>query len=101
MQIGVTCKRYNIVKVYVSLTLLLTRAFFNIGQINEIIKELCNKNTFVIIDHHQNIISDDLSADGIHLKIQNSNFRIQNSNVRILILRRCFIGYILHITQLS
>ena len=88
MQIGVTCKRYNIVKVYVSLTLLLTRAFFNIGQINEIIKELCNKNTFVIIDHHQNIISDDLSADGIHLKIQNSNFRIQNSNVRILILRR-------------
>ena len=42
MQIGTTCQRYNVGKVYVSSIFPLTRTSFNIGQINEIIKELCH-----------------------------------------------------------
>ena len=56
MQIGTTCQRYNIGKVYVSSILPSTRSFFNIGQINEIIKELCHKKNFVFI-YHQTIAS--------------------------------------------
>ena len=66
MQIGTTCQRYNIGKVYVSSILPLTRTFFNIGQINETIKQLFHKNNFVFICH-QNITSNDLCVDGIHL----------------------------------
>ena len=66
LQIGTTCHRYNTGKVYVSSILPPTRTFFNIGQINEVMKELCHKNDFVFIDH-QNITSNDLWVDGIHL----------------------------------
>ena len=40
--------------------------FFNIDEINEARKKLCYKNNFVFIDH-QNITSNDLWADDIHL----------------------------------
>lgn len=40
--------------------------FIDIGQTNEIIKEFCHKNNFIFINH-QNITSDDLWGDGIHL----------------------------------
>ena len=65
-KIGVTCQHYNIGKVYVCSILPSTRISLNIGQINETIKELCHKNNFVFIDH-QNITSNDLWVDGIHL----------------------------------
>ena len=65
MQIGTTCQRYNIGKVYVSSILPLTKTS-SIGQINKIIKELCHKNNSVFIDH-QNLTSNDLWVDGIHL----------------------------------
>ena len=41
MQVGRTCQRYNIGKVYVSSILPSTRTSFNINQINEVLKELC------------------------------------------------------------
>ena len=66
MQIGTICQCYNIGKVYVSSILPSTRTSFNIGQINEAIKELCYKNNFVFIDH-QNMTSNDLWVDTIHL----------------------------------
>ena len=66
MQIGTTCQHYDIGKVYVSSILPPTRTSFNINQIDEIIKELCHKNNFVFINH-QNITSNDLSVDDIHL----------------------------------
>ena len=66
MQIVTTCQRYDIVKVYVSSILPSTRTSFNIGQINEAIKELCHKNNSVFIDN-QNITSNDLWVDDIHL----------------------------------
>ena len=67
MQIGTTCQHFNISNVYVSSLLPSTRTSFNIDQINEAIKELCHKKIFVFIDH-QNITSNDLWVDGIHLK---------------------------------
>ena len=67
MQIGTTCQHFNISSVYVSSILPSTRTSFNIDQINEAIKELCHKNNFVFIGH-QNITSNDLWVDGIHLK---------------------------------
>ena len=42
---------YNIGKVYVSYILPSTRASIDIRQINKVIKELCDKNNFVVIDH--------------------------------------------------
>ena len=66
MQIRTTCQSYNIGKVYVSSILPATRTSIDIGQINEVIKELCHKNNFVFIDH-QNITSNDLWVDGIQL----------------------------------
>ena len=42
MQIGTTRQRYNIGKVYVSSILPSTGTSFNIGQIKEVIKELCH-----------------------------------------------------------
>ena len=65
MQIGITCQRYNIGKIYFSSILPSTGTFFNIGQINKIIKELCHKNHFFI--DHQNITSNDPWVDDIHL----------------------------------
>ena len=59
MQLGTTCQRFNIGKVYVRSILPSTRISFNIDQINEAIKELCQKNNFVFIDH-QNLTSSDL-----------------------------------------
>ena len=38
-------------KVYVSSILPSTRTFFNIGQINEVIKEVWHKNNSIFIDH--------------------------------------------------
>ena len=69
MQIGTTCQRYNIGKVYVSSILPSTRSFFNIGQINEIIKELCHKKNFVFI-YHQTIASNGIWVDGIEKFIE-------------------------------
>ena len=66
MQIRTTCQPYNADKVYVSSFLSSTRNSINIGQINKVIKLLCYKKNFVFIDH-QNITSNDLWADGIHL----------------------------------
>ena len=66
MQIGTTGQHYNIGKVYVSSMLPSTRTSFDIGQINEVVKYLCHKNNFLFIDH-QNITSNDLLVDGIHL----------------------------------
>ena len=66
MQIGATCQRYNIRKVYVSLIVPSTRTSFNIGQINKVIDELCLKSNFDFIEH-QNITSNDLWVDDIHL----------------------------------
>ena len=42
------------------------RTSIGIGQINEVIKQLCHKSNFVFIDH-QKITSNDLWIDGIHL----------------------------------
>ena len=107
MQIGTTCQRYNIGKVYVSSVLPSTRTSFNIGQINETIKELCHKNNFVFIDH-QNITSNDLWVDAIHLRNSRkallardfaeklNEFLCQNSNFQ-----RGFIRQILQIPQIS
>ena len=67
IQIGTTSRHYNTGKVYVSSVLPSTRTSFNIGQINKVTKELCHKNSFVFIDH-QNITSNDLWVDDIHLK---------------------------------
>ena len=64
MQIGTTCQSYNIGKV--SSISPLTRISIDIGQINEVIKELCHKNNFVSLDH-QNITSNDLWVNGINL----------------------------------
>ena len=66
MQIGTTCRRYNIGKVYVSSILSSTTNSFNIGQIRISIKELCHKNNIIFIDH-QNITGNDLWIDGNHL----------------------------------
>ena len=66
MQIRTTCQPYNADKVYVSSILSSTRNSINIGQINKVIKLLYYKKNFVFIDH-QNITSNDLWADGIHL----------------------------------
>ena len=66
MQIRITCQPYNVDKIYVSSILSSTRNSIKIGQINKVIKLLCHKNNFVFIDH-QNITSNDLWADGIHL----------------------------------
>ena len=107
MQIRTTCQCYNIAEVYVSSILASTRTSFNIGQINEAIKELCHKNNFVLIDH-QNITSSDLWVDGIHLTnsanailardfVEKANeFLCQISNFR-----RSFIRWILQIPQIS
>ena len=59
MQIGTTFHRDNIVQVYVSSILPLTRISIDISQINGVVKELCHKNHFVLTDH-QNITSNDL-----------------------------------------
>ena len=59
MQIGTTFHRDNIVQVYVSSILPLTRISIDISQINGVVKELCHKNYFVLTDH-QNITSNDL-----------------------------------------
>ena len=64
IQIGTTWQRYNIGKIYVSSTLPSTRTSFNIVQINEVMKALCHKNSFVFIDH-QSITSNDLWVDGV------------------------------------
>ena len=66
MQIRTTCQPHNADKVYVSSFLSSTRNSINIGQINKVIKLLYYKKNFVFIDH-QNITSNDLWADGIHL----------------------------------
>ena len=66
MRIGATCQSNNMGKVYVSSILSSTRTSIDIGQINEVIKELCRKNNFVFIDH-QNITSNYLWVDGIRL----------------------------------
>ena len=58
MQIGKTCQSYNIGKVYVSSILSSTRTSIDIGQINEVMKELCYKNNFAFIDH-QNMTCND------------------------------------------
>ena len=42
MQVGTTCQRFNISKVYLSSIFPSTRTSFNIDQINEAIKELCH-----------------------------------------------------------
>ena len=57
MQIGTTFHRDNIVQVYVSSILPLTR--IDISQINGVVKELYHKNYFVLTGH-QNITSHDL-----------------------------------------
>ena len=107
IQIGTTCQRYNIGKVYISSILPSTRAFFSKGQINEAIKELCHTNNFVFIDL-QNITSNDLSVDGIHLinsgKVmlgrdfaeKVNEFLCQDSNFQ-----RSFIWSILQIPQIN
>ena len=93
MQTGTTCQRYNIGKVYVSSILPLMRTFFNIGQTNETIKELCHKNNFVFI-YHQNITSNDLCVNGIHLPnsgkailARDFGEKVTNFYVRIVIFR--------------
>ena len=80
---------------------------FNIDQINEAIKELCDENNFVFIDH-QKITSNDLWVDGIHLTnsgkailardftVKLNEFLCQNSNFQ-----RSFIRQILQIPQIS
>ena len=91
MQIGTTCQRFNIGKVYISSILTSSRTSFNKDQTNKAIKEFCHKNNFVFIDH-QNITSNDLWVDGIHLKhlgkaisardfaVKVNEFFCQNSN---------------------
>ena len=80
---------------------------FNIDQINEAIKELCDENNFVFIDH-QKITSNDLWEDGIHLTnsgktilardftVKLNEFLCQNSNFP-----KSFIRQILQIPQIS
>ena len=64
----ITCQSYNIDKLYVSSISPSTISSIDIGQINEVI-------TTILLDH-QNITSNDLRVDGIHL-----------ANVRMLIFR--------------
>ena len=66
IQIGTNCQRLNIGKVYISSVLPSTSTSFNIGKINEAVKELCLKNNFMFIDH-QSATSNYLQLDGIHL----------------------------------
>ena len=66
MQIGTTCQSYNIGNEYVTSILPLTRTSIDIGQINKVIKEICHKNNFILIDH-QNITSNNLWVNCIHL----------------------------------
>ena len=66
IQIGTNCQRLNIGKVYISSVLPSTSTSFNIGKINEAVKELCLKNNFVFIDHQSATINY-LRLDGIHL----------------------------------
>ena len=107
MQLGTTCQSYEIDKVYVSSILPPTRTSFNVGWVNEVIKELCHKSNFDFIDH-QNITSNDLWVDGIHLTNSGkailtrdfaekvSKILCQNSNFL-----RSFIRWILQVTQIS
>ena len=55
MQIGGNGQICNIGKVYVSSILPSTRTSIDIGQINKVIKELCDKNNFVFVDHQEMI----------------------------------------------
>ena len=66
MQIGATCESYNISKVFASSILPSSKTSTDIDQINEVIKELCHKNNFNFIDHH-NITSNGIWLDGIRL----------------------------------
>ena len=78
----ITCQSYNIDKLYVSSISPSTISSIDIGQINEVI-------TTILLDH-QNITSNDLRVDGIHLaNVKNANFQ------------RIFIRQILLITQIS
>ena len=74
------------------------RTSFNIGQINEVIKELCHKNNFVFIDY-QNITSSDLWVDGIHLTDSGKSIlardfaeKLNEFYVRILLFRGALSG---------
>ena len=64
MQTGTTCQSYNIGKVYISSTLPSTRTSIEISQINKVITIM--SLWFFCIDR-QNITSNDLWVDGIHL----------------------------------
>ena len=95
MQIGTTCQRYNIGKVYFSSILPSRRTSFNIGEINEVfitdVIELCHKDNFVFLDH-QNVTSDNLWVDGIYLTISVKallarDFAEKINEFRILIFR--------------
>ena len=55
MQIGANGQICNIGKVYVSCILPSTRTSIDIGQINKVTKELCDKNNFVFADHQEMI----------------------------------------------
>ena len=99
MQIGTTFHRDNIVQVYVSSILPLTR--IDISQINGVVKELYHKNYFVLTGH-QNITSHDLQIDGIDFtnsvkamfprdfagKV--NKFLCQNSNYQRSLIRQIF-----------
>ena len=101
MQIGTTFHRDNIVQVYVSSILPLTRISIDISHINGVVKELYHKNYFVLTDH-QNITSNDLQIDGIDLtdsvkailardfagKV--NKFLCQNSNYQRSLIRQIF-----------
>ena len=107
MQIGTTCQSYEIDRVYVSSILPPTRTSFNVGRVNEVIKELCHKSNFDFIDH-QNITSNDLWVDGTHLTnsgkaILTRDFaekvsKILCQNFNFL---RSFIRWILQVTQIT
>ena len=67
IQIATICQSYNMSKGYVSFILPSSRTSIDIGQINEVIKQLCHKDNFVFMDH-QNITSNDFWVDDIYLE---------------------------------
>ena len=66
LEIANTCQNYNIGKIFISALLPSKRTKFNISQINETLKRLCARNSFIFVKH-KNICFHDLWVDGIHL----------------------------------
>ena len=64
IDIAMTCRSYNIGKIFISSILPSRRTFINTKSINDTLKQLCQENNFAFIDGFQ-ITSNKLWKDGI------------------------------------